>query len=830
MTWAVLAACVCLIGQSALAEPVLVQDGQPRADIVIAPQPPRMVKPAASELQTYVQKISGAKLPIVTEPGQDVPVHVYVGKSSHTDRLKFSDADLSHGAFRMVAANNYLVLLGHDSDYSPPSSYFRGGGEKNVPGYLKEWDAEVLARASRRGVSVASDKWNPHLMHLWKEYSAKLGLWEKDERGSLNAVYALLYDLGVRWYLPGELGEIVPKKATIALSPVDKTVRPDFALRFPYQYGRNFGCNKPEEILWQLRMGFHEAPELVSDSYVGIGHGMEQVIGREEVKRAHPDYYKLENGQRVTDGKWQRNGAPCLSSPGLFQANLRYVGAMFDLFDEPMVSVMPSDGYVSPCQCNHCKGRGTPDRGYEGMISDYVWQYVDRVAREVYKTHPDKMISCLAYGAYSLPPDGIAQLSPNIRVGLAQHRAGDSATANPKRRAFMLDVRRQWQKKIPPGHPPFFIYDYYRYAVPGGTLQFLPVFFPHAIAADLRSLKGISIGDFIEVYRSIGDDKADSMGVTHLNLYVTARFWWNADQDVDQLLDEYYTLFYGPARNEMKAFIEYSEANWDDLRANPEKIGQVLALLAKAQAKVEPDSVYARRVALVADYIRPLQDLQKQLVMARDPVPEVRVREREAKDIRLDGRLDDVFWQGVESLALRETETGRRASGRTSFMVARAGGSLYFGIRCLDAGAKALAVASTGHDDMAIFNGESVEILLETQRHSYYQLAVNPAGAMIDIDRAQGLNTRWSSNAQVAVHVAADGWSLEVRVPVADPAQADVDPTNGVAGRMPSPTYPWYFNVCRQAVRDRGLERSTFSPTGTEGFHVPKKFAKLSTR
>ena len=502
---------------------------------------------------------------------------------------------------------------------------------------------------------------------------------------------------------------------------------------------------------------------------------------------------------------------------------------MFDLFDAPMVSVMPSDGYVSPCQCELCKGRGTPERGYEGMISDYAWDYVNRVAREVYKTHPDKMISCLAYGAYFLPPNAIGQLSPNVCVGLAQHRCADSEMANPKRREEILRVRREWLKKIAPGHTPLFIYDYYRYAVPGGALQFMPVFFPHAIAADLRSLKGVSLGDYVEVYRAIGDDKQDSMGVTHLNLYVTAKLWWNADQDVDRLLDEYYTLFYGPAREGMRAFIAYSEANWMDLRTSPDKIGRVFALLHHAQDKVATDSVYGRRIALVADYIRPLQDLQRQLAVGRGPVPQARAREREAKDIRLDGRLDDPFWQGCESYALRETETGRRASCRTSFVVAHAGTSLYFGIRCQDVDEKSLANTATKHDDMVIFDAESVEILLETQNHSYYQLAISPAGALIDIDRREGMNTLWSSGAEVAAHVGEDGWSVEVRVPVADPSQADVDPTNGVAGRMPSETYPWFFNVGRQTVRANGLERSTFSPTGTPGFHVPKKLAKLST-
>ena len=50
-------------------------------------------------------------------------------------------------------------------------------------------------------------------------------LWQFDERGSLNAVCGHLRSLGVRWYLPGELGEVVPKMKSIPLPKLDDTVK-----------------------------------------------------------------------------------------------------------------------------------------------------------------------------------------------------------------------------------------------------------------------------------------------------------------------------------------------------------------------------------------------------------------------------------------------------------------------------------------------------------------------------------------------------------------------------------------------------------------------------
>ena len=120
----VLSVCGWLAARPAFGETYLVKDGKPGADIVIADKPPRMAKLAAEELQTYVEKISGAKLAITNAPGSDAPAHIYVGRSAETDKLKISDEGLKHGAFKMVSGENWLALLGHDSDYTPPMPFY----------------------------------------------------------------------------------------------------------------------------------------------------------------------------------------------------------------------------------------------------------------------------------------------------------------------------------------------------------------------------------------------------------------------------------------------------------------------------------------------------------------------------------------------------------------------------------------------------------------------------------------------------------------------------------------------------------------------------------
>jgi hypothetical protein len=52
----------------------LVDEGKAYAEIIISESPARSTRLAAAELQTYVAKISGARLPIRAEPSTDVPV------------------------------------------------------------------------------------------------------------------------------------------------------------------------------------------------------------------------------------------------------------------------------------------------------------------------------------------------------------------------------------------------------------------------------------------------------------------------------------------------------------------------------------------------------------------------------------------------------------------------------------------------------------------------------------------------------------------------------------------------------------------------------------
>ncbi|MCA1808942.1 MAG: DUF4838 domain-containing protein, partial [Lentisphaerae bacterium] len=794
-------------GRSALAfksDVCIVKDGVPNAVIVISENParPRMVNLAALELQYYIEKMSGARLPIMNEPGTTHPVKIYVGRSVYTEDLGVTGGDLKFGAFRMEAGDNWLVLLGDDFDFTPPEPWNTANGD--IPRARQEWDQVVGDRtdsawgyafnllykkfwnprgfddfiAERYGEDNVS-VWNPRGLNWSREYQGAgggQGFWEQDAGGSLNAVYALLRALGVRWYLPEEIGEVVPELKTVFLPDVSKTERPDYQLR---------------TWLWYNYAGMNSAYETMG--YASHAHGLARVHARKEMQEAHPDYYALlRDGKRDTE--FRGTGHVCFSSEGFQRETINYARFMFDHYDEPLVSLWPQDGFHK-CGCDACR---------QLSPSDLVWGFIDRVARELYQTHPDRLVTCGAYTPYIYPPDNVEKFTPNVAVWIAN--CGRPLMDDPVRWKAYWDRVEGWRAKVAPGN--ILRVENNRY----GLGRKFPVIHPRNMARDLRALKGISRGERCEMAQSGG--RWHSPGLDHLTLYTQARFLWDADQDVDALLDEYHRLFYGPAHAEMQAAFEFAEAIYsrsdvnDKRRCDPRNVPlpdriRFMEMLQKARERAG-DTIYGQRIQLIMDELPPLDTLRQELV------------EREkAGDPRAEAPV--VTARHVSAAAAAEPQTfipsyGARYKDEvpqipTTFSVQWEAGALLFDILCHEPDMQNLQVAAD------VWEGDSVVLVLESPSHSYYQIEINPDGKVYDADRAGGgrVITRWASMAEARTEHGADYWRVTLRLPVAIVGRegAEGDPMNYVIAPELDSGAAWYFNLARRRKRP-GLENQNY--------------------
>jgi hypothetical protein len=789
--------CLALISSPCLAQPFLVENGQPRAEIVLAEEPTRMQRVAAHEFRQQIEKISGAKLPIVTHPSGNA-VKVFIGASAHSP---VKAEGLKDGAYRIATGADWLALIGDDADFEPVGPFAKHNGD--IPRAQAEWEKIVGAPYGLP---------NPGLY----KHRAKIPLdgetlevWGLDERGSFNAVSGFLQKLGARWFLPGELGEVLPTLKTIELTKLDETVKPDFALR---QFNFRFATCGPDSALWVMRLGIH------NDERLQIAHGMANMTNREEVFAQHPEWFAIYGGKpdfKPGDSKCQL----CYSNDELFRETVRYARALLDTFQLESVSIMPPDGYTSICQCEKCKGKDSPERIERGLLSDYVWDFVNRVAKEVGKTHPNAKILNCAYGVYTLPPLKIDQLEPNVLVGIVGgRRPMNKADNKAEGEAAPEALRAAWAKKT---ENPIINFENYPFTDRG---WYLPAFAAQSMGDTVIATKGMSQGEDIWLTVRNDFDKV-ATGFNHFLVYFTARAYWPGYEPA-AALREYCRLFYGPAESEMLSFFTFCEANWKFMDEDKAKADEVLALFDKAKAKTDAASVFGKRLALIDDFLKGLRMKSQQLGQKRGPVPTVRLV-GDAKGVVIDGKLDDEYWQNCPTAAtgkFRELQTGRVPTFGTSFKAGWQGNNVVFAIRCDERRGEKLNITTTRDDDQALWLGDAIEIEIATETHSYYSIAVSPAGHVVDLDRGTPRSQwfTWDAKAEVATHIADDHWTVEISLPV---TQDENDPLHQVIGRHPTQSLPWHINLCRQRIREDGEEHSALSPTGVSNFHAPMKFA-----
>ncbi|HSI32237.1 MAG TPA: DUF4838 domain-containing protein, partial [Tepidisphaeraceae bacterium] len=703
----------------------IVEHGVAHAQIIIAAENrPRMATLAALELQRHIQKLSGARLPIVTSPDANLPVKIYVGSSPAAAKLGVTGADLKYGAFRIVSGTDWLVLLGNDFDFTPPAEPPRkpGDAKPGEPNPRAPVDDPAAGKTKReasyrfKSDAVLDAYYGGGAAALWLTGgNTTRGFEYEDENGSLNAVCAFVRGLGVRWFMPGELGEVRPDRKSIGLAAVNTTELPD--THFRSWMWNNYARFSFEDVLWARRIGINSPYQKVGPA--GGAHGLTHVHRGEAMKKAHPEYYALLNGKRDTEHRG--HGTPCFTSEGLIRATIDYCRSTFDNTGVPAVDLWPGDG-LSVCGCDGCKGKSA---------ADLVWGFTDRVARELYKTHPDKLIIGGAYTTYKDVSDKVGKFTPNVAVKVSN--SGRPMMNDPEHWADYVARMERWKSKVAPGN--LFRYENNLYhlwgredGVRGAAISY-PVIHPRAMAKDLKYLKGVALGGNGEVsqYRA----KWQAMGLEHITLYVQSRFYWDADLDVDQVLDEYCTLFYGPAARAMKEAIDFAEANlaYKDVsrgrgRGNPMNVSlktalELRRLLDKAKAAAG-DTVYGRRVQALISELQPTAEL-----VAKYKARDTELAERRANAPLAVG-VDGPDLSAAIAHKLKANRGGKEAVPGTTFKLAWDKDALLIEIHCQEPDMTRLVVAPD------VVSGDHLAVSLETPNHAYYHLEVNPDGRLVE--------------------------------------------------------------------------------------------------
>lgn len=384
--------------------------------------------------------------------------------------------------------------------------------------------------------------------------------------GTCYAVYDFLEKYcGVRWYGPTEVTTVIPSRPTLTVSVPERRRAPsmpyrcvmpvfNYAALMPTVKGL-WGNPTPDEM-WVYLHRMRNGGEAYAAGHTFYGWA-------DRFWHKNPKNEAAWEGQHLEWFAHGYEGSPtqlCYSSPEViaqvvedareaFDGKPRYGAAAFgDYF-----GIGPGDDNRF-CKCPVCKPRSARQDQMQGehftngRNSDYYFTFCNAVARELRKTHPDKYLALLTYMSWTKHPS--FPVEPNIAPELAL--AGNMFIDDPTGQAqkHIWDIYQEWVDKEPGRRIYLWLYPEFpeSWVWSSGFTAF-PGFGARLIAKQMKKYVKDGIrGIFPE-------------GITtQLNEYMFNQLAFDADQDPEKILDEFFTSYYGAAAEPMrKLWLEIEE-------------------------------------------------------------------------------------------------------------------------------------------------------------------------------------------------------------------------------------------------------------------------------
>ena len=800
--------------------------GRPVAAIVTPDDPPYPVRFAAEELKHFLDRMTGAAFRIVHRVPRDGSA-IVLGEDL-AGAVDIGVSDLVRDGYRIKTVGPHVYVAGRDDRTDKPKvlAVVRAGPLPGRPNQLDRY-------------------------RTWGDTS-----WDF-ERGTLHGVYDLLERFGVRWFLPGPRGTVVPRHSDLCLDALDVRQEPHFLLRvdgrvlFPHpryiklgvidltEY-RDVGWSGNAQRLWMVRMR-------TSSAWMAFNHRPARHQWARRFAKDHPEYFALlKTGQRAVGPKREYL---CYTHPGVVRETLLDMEAYFagkrpesrgiqsvakfadnrgwhpNASYGKTFSLLPNDGLQvdrSPASRAYLH----EDKPLGHRHTEYVWQFVAKVAREADKRFPGKLITCVAYQAYGEVPPSMRGLPDNVIVGLAPLSSYGRIqnVVNPTRYQEYMDLIRRWHRM---NKQPMFYWSYWLYRYKNAAAQGVPMLLPRHAGRLIKDLARYGRWMFMQ------HDSRDIV-MEHINRYVVYRLLWNPNANVDAILNDYVASFYGPARQGMGRLLRDVESRCETIAGKGldhigiwEKVftGEVMTGYRQTiddAVRLTHGTPHARAVRLMDTYfVRKMEQARAQYVAHAQKVRQtdgdlLRVP-RSRGLIVVDGTLSDKGWRRAARAGLCSNVDGKRTRWPTRLRVTRDRDTLYCAFECRDPEARQRPNQTRLMDYVEVFLDP------DGDRYSYYWIKVDISGALDDHlypGAGEPPDPGWDSRAKAAVKVLDDRWNVEIAIPLGPFA-----PERAKAG-----TRPWAANFCRtMSVFPRPQDRfSSFSPLLRGSFHQPGLFARMA--
>ena len=540
----------------------LAKDGQALARIVIAKDATRAARFGATDLKWHLDKITGANFEIITDDQVSQPLNPSTSQPSqlliNVGFTKFTQAkpsDFKKQQFLVDIRKDGIDLVGTDfKDPKPVNMGFELDAEGRVTGKPGNWP----------------DIFKPQC--------------------SMYAVYEFLENVvGVRWIDPSDCGWSLPSDADLAV-PVKRVFTEPF---IRYRGGTGIDgmgwydahVNARKEC---RAIEFSLSPDRTKNDPLWTHQNrlflLRHRAGGEKAEANHSFY-------RWYDRYWQKSerepwlwvaehkdwfaqgyqGKPpqlCYSNPEVIAQAIKDGRDYLDNGGYPVYNrkgeivgrdpkwgenqfcLEPMDA-GSMCKCDKCQKAMACDKGREASAESTYWfTFVNAVAKELKKSHPDKLIGTLAYGGHEGLPQGVT-LEDNVLVYfcLSANRTmfGRTIAEHPQFRRMT-----EWRKAYPNQPLAIWFYntfpdEHYR----GLGIKGVPGFFARDAEAQYRFLKEMNARGGI--FHCGFNGEVDN--------YMQLEWMIDPDRMAAEMLDEYFAP-YGETGKWLKKFYSIVEERY----------------------------------------------------------------------------------------------------------------------------------------------------------------------------------------------------------------------------------------------------------------------------
>lgn len=359
-------------------------------------------------------------------------------------------------------------------------------------------------------------------------------------RGTLYGVYSFLEDAaGCRWFTPTV--SRIPKKSTLIVGDLEVARQPHFEYRDIYFKSSGADARDPD---WAVRNKVNGGTAVLDDrrgsyfQYGAYGHTFYRLLPVEKYLESHPEYFSLVKGKRQGGND---AGQLCISHPDVRRICIETL--LTWIKEQPqknIFSVSINDNW-NRCECEDCKKLEA-----DGNPTDATLDFVNAIAEEVGRQHPQILIEMLAY-YYTSPAPKKTVPRPNVRVKLSPWvcKLHSFRDCQWNRIVSSFENIKKWKELT---NDNLYIWEY------TGAYSHLPLPNP-----DLRQFV-----DAVQVYREHGvkgvfvegNDMPGNGGyMDELKIYLFAKALWNPDLDADAVIDDFMNGYFEKAAEPMKRWV-----------------------------------------------------------------------------------------------------------------------------------------------------------------------------------------------------------------------------------------------------------------------------------